>query len=67
MQSARDYLNSISQAGTRVTTVHRVIRSAHNLDCCAVTLVHMLQPEYAYRGINAYLAAGDLAKISFQM
>ena len=67
MQSARIYLNSISQAGTRVTIVHRVIRSAHNLDCCTITLFHMLQPEYAYRGISAYLAAGDLAKMSFQM
>jgi len=67
VQSARDYLNSISQAGTRVTTVHRVIRNAHDLDCCAITLFHTLLPEYAYRGINAYLAAGDLAKMSFQM
>lgn len=67
MQSARNYLNSISQAGTRVATVHRVIRRTHDLDCCAITLFHMLQPEYAYRGISAYLAAGDLAKMSFQM
>ena len=65
--NCRSYLNSISQAGTRVTAVHTVIKSAHDWDCCAMTLFHRLQPEYAYRGVSAYLVNGDLAKMSFQM
>lgn len=64
---ARTHLNSISQAGTRVAIVHTAKSNTHSLDCCLLMLSHRLQPEYAYRGISVYLAAGCLAKKFFQM
>jgi len=60
------YLNSISQAGTSVTAVHIANSNAQALNCCPMMLSQRLQPEYAYKGISMYLAAGCLAKKFFQ-